>query len=614
MCGIAGIHLKDPGFVKQHAGLENFSNALLLGIESRGRRATGFVAAQEKGRGTVIEKSDMCASDFIKVRRDLPRGARTVLLHTRLDTKGDPKNNDNNHPVVCKSTFATHNGAIYNDDELFENYALERKAQVDSEVIPALLNKIGLDKPEDALTAFQGSMAIAAFDPIRYPDQLLLAKGEYSPLVVVENDDFIVWASEKKAIEDAWALVLGTPPKWKRYQFFKAGEYWLINQDQTVTKGEFDVLNGWEERNRRRAQRNGGGGRTVGVQVTHRNTHAGWGTSWEDSGWGSDADYGSRTIQYPRHRNEDQWTTRTDLREHVEVLRKAGRGQCCVMGQAAPADVHAAARGTVVWVRCTGCKEKVLKDQIHTSLSWGRMCLDCYEVAIKIAQAKNDPKNLLTTDEKRQINNWTKVESMIHRKALGKIAKEIELPEETIEWLVFRAPTTFTTKHKNANDLAAELDDRYQIVTARLFEEHGIDDATDTAQTVERGTTEVTPRIDPFVNCASHHEVFRSSQGCSQCAKAFKEQEVSVFLLPMPERTNCITCKANGRIQRGKMRLGGLIFCNKHWKECHNGDGLKAVATDEEGTRHCHYCSRGQKGLLFDGNAKNFGAEIAEVQ
>ena len=33
MCGIAGVYLKNPDFVKQHEGLETFVNALYLGIE-----------------------------------------------------------------------------------------------------------------------------------------------------------------------------------------------------------------------------------------------------------------------------------------------------------------------------------------------------------------------------------------------------------------------------------------------------------------------------------------------------------------------------------------------------------------------------------------------------
>ena len=612
MCGIAGIHLKNPGFVKEHAGMENFANALLLGIEPRGRRATGFVATKARGRGTVVEKADMCASDFIQVRKELPRGTRTVLLHTRLDTKGDPKNNENNHPVVCKSTFTVHNGSIYNDDELFENYSLERKAQVDSEVIPALINKTGLDKAPDALTCFQGALAIATIDPIRFPDQLLLAKGEFSPLVAVENDDFIVWASERKAIEEAWALVLGTPPQWKRYDFFKEGEYWLIEEDQSITRGRYDVSSAWEERRRRREERRG---TTTGVQVTTPQRTYGW------NGWPVGSDYDGDEHDFGRHgsgrvtghRVEASWTYRKDLKGPVEELRKAGKGQVILMGEHSPADVHAAARGTVVWVRCTGCQERVLKDHVHESMSWGKMCNDCYSVAIDIARQQSNPRNLLTEDERRKINNWTKIESMIHRKALSKVAEEVDLTEETIDWLVFRAPATFTAKHKNVNDLAAELDDRYQIETAKLFAEHGIQDSTSVAQTVERGTQEVAPRKDPFVNCAKHYEVFRASEGCSRCAREFNKPE-SVFRSPQPEKVICRVCKAKGRIQRGKFRLGGLIFCNKHWKECHDGDGLKAVATSTDGTRYCHYCARGKKGLLFDGSHANFGAELSEIK
>src|SRR4051812_27560057 len=120
MCGIAGVHLKNPNFVKSHEGLEAFINALYLGIESRGRRATGIVAVEAGGKVGTFEKADITASDFIEIRDPLPENVRTILCHTRFDTKGDPKDNKNNHPVLYGSTFAIHNGAIFNDDKLFE--------------------------------------------------------------------------------------------------------------------------------------------------------------------------------------------------------------------------------------------------------------------------------------------------------------------------------------------------------------------------------------------------------------------------------------------------------------------------------------------------------------
>jgi hypothetical protein len=82
MCGIAGFHIKDPKYVKKHAGVELMVNKLLLGIENRGRHATGFVATTFDGR-VVTDKADKTAALFIKDREIIPANVQTVLLHTR---------------------------------------------------------------------------------------------------------------------------------------------------------------------------------------------------------------------------------------------------------------------------------------------------------------------------------------------------------------------------------------------------------------------------------------------------------------------------------------------------------------------------------------------------
>jgi hypothetical protein len=207
MCGIAGIHFKNPrnrGMTK--AQLETYVNELLRGIEARGKDATGIVAVN--GRGPVLQKADTAAWNFTNWRRKLPRGTRTVLCHTRWATQGKPEINDNNHPVVRGSTYVTHNGHIGNDDDLFAEYGFERIAQVDTEIIPALLDHYGLDKAHLALQRLDGNAAIAAVDPVRFPNQVILAKGWTSPLIRFETPEFITWASEAWVIRAALKVAL----------------------------------------------------------------------------------------------------------------------------------------------------------------------------------------------------------------------------------------------------------------------------------------------------------------------------------------------------------------------------------------------------------------------
>ena len=222
MCGIAGIHVKDNALGR--FPVDRLLDPLLLKIEHRGKEATGYVAVTESG-DIAHEKGPQIASDFIKTRKRLPSKVRTLLLHTRLSTKGDPDKNENNHPVIYGSCYATHNGIIRNDDEVFEKLDIERTAEVDSIAIPAAFNYHGfgaLDDIKDALEELGGLYAIAAIDPEQKPGRLVLAKGPASPLWVLNHPKAIVWASTRSAIEDAWGGILGTPPK--RKANFKNGK------------------------------------------------------------------------------------------------------------------------------------------------------------------------------------------------------------------------------------------------------------------------------------------------------------------------------------------------------------------------------------------------------
>lgn len=242
MCGIAGIYLNTPNDPKlpPQDEREAFINGLLKGIEHRGQDATGIVAVQRASTQPWLEKADITASTFIQYRRPLPEEARIVLCHTRAATKGSPTNLDNNHPVVYKTCFVTHNGHIRNDDDLFEDKKLERIAQVDSEIIPALIDKHGLDKVHLALQQLEGGFAIAAIQPEKHPDVLVLAKGRNSPLVYLETEQGLIWASVRSAIKDAWKEVWGQSPSDDVFQELKEGEL-LYVEDGKIEKLEFKV-------------------------------------------------------------------------------------------------------------------------------------------------------------------------------------------------------------------------------------------------------------------------------------------------------------------------------------------------------------------------------------
>jgi len=213
MCGIIGIHFKDParpGITRDN--LEFLVDELLLGIEHRGRDATGVLAVPRTGE-PVLLKADIPASQFVQYRDYLPGDLRTILGHTRFATQGDATEMGNNHPVQYETCFAIHNGHISNDTELFIEHSLERLHEVDSEIIPALFRKYGLDKAHLALQELEGGFATAVVDPVHFPGVTVLAKGWSSPCEVLETKNALIWASTKQAIRDAAKEVLGFMPK-----------------------------------------------------------------------------------------------------------------------------------------------------------------------------------------------------------------------------------------------------------------------------------------------------------------------------------------------------------------------------------------------------------------
>lgn len=206
MCGIAG--LKRMGKDSEPINIVQVQT-LLMKIQHRGGDASGIAIQREDGT-VVVYKAPTIAWKFLAeeetrkfLEEQLP-GAMTVLLHTRLATLGEPRFNENNHPVFAGKVAVTHNGMIQNHWDLFRDMKLERKAKVDTDVIRAILDEHGLTREGiKQLGRMRGSAAIAAVSP-EQPDVLLLSRVG-SPLVMgmLENSSQLIWASEKEAIHAA---------------------------------------------------------------------------------------------------------------------------------------------------------------------------------------------------------------------------------------------------------------------------------------------------------------------------------------------------------------------------------------------------------------------------
>ena len=163
MCGLVGIVLGDG---HRGAHLETIKSLFvrnLLANEERGKEATGVAVLDNEGTFSV-EKSPVRASEFVKSKLFLDfmtyrvnEKTVTLLGHTRRPTKGTPKNNNNNHPIVVGDTVGIHNGTITNDDDIFlsrdrrRNRKRKRIGSVDSEAIFTLMDEVG---PPESIEAY----------------------------------------------------------------------------------------------------------------------------------------------------------------------------------------------------------------------------------------------------------------------------------------------------------------------------------------------------------------------------------------------------------------------------------------------------------------------------
>jgi hypothetical protein len=100
----------------------------------RGRDSSGLILARNDSDYRVLR------ADY-DVRKLLGRTQLSectlALGHSRLITNGL----SNNQPVIRSDVFVIHNGIIVNNDELWSQLQLERKLEIDTEIIAAIVEK-----------------------------------------------------------------------------------------------------------------------------------------------------------------------------------------------------------------------------------------------------------------------------------------------------------------------------------------------------------------------------------------------------------------------------------------------------------------------------------------
>lgn len=251
MCGIAGI----VRWGKQPISEETLA-ILLVGNEHRGNDAAGIAIQQENGTIDIL-KQDCPGWKLVLspeyeafIKKYLQKDSRCVLLHARGASQGNPRDNNNNHPMSAGAGAVVHNGVIRNDDFLFTQNKLERKAETDSDILRAIVDSTGITKDTiKKIGTATGSGTIAALHP-DFPGQLLLIRSG-NPLTLASNEDFFYFSSEKATLHKACRPFVKRMGMWFQAQkpnvdFANMANHvgWIIGPKGLIEHAPCEICNG----------------------------------------------------------------------------------------------------------------------------------------------------------------------------------------------------------------------------------------------------------------------------------------------------------------------------------------------------------------------------------
>ncbi|MGE0566592.1 MAG: glucosamine 6-phosphate synthetase [Bacteroidia bacterium] len=188
MCGIFGIISKNKIEKKE-------LKSLVIHAQQRGKDSSGLIFLDDTRY--AIHRADFSINKLL--RNTKLYNSRVVFGHSRLITNGL----SDNQPVIRDNIFLLHNGIIVNDNQIWNTLSVERKFQIDSEVIIGIalehlqagdsINNLA----EEIFSKCKGIVSCALL--LQDLGKLILISNNGS-LYVGEKNESIYFASEKYAL------------------------------------------------------------------------------------------------------------------------------------------------------------------------------------------------------------------------------------------------------------------------------------------------------------------------------------------------------------------------------------------------------------------------------
>ncbi len=240
MCCLFG--LLDPRLRFTGAQKTRMLHALATAAEARGTDASGIAYNDPAAHTLRVIKAPVPGR---RLRFHIPSGALAVMGHTRLTTQGDAKKNRNNHPFTGRvggTRFAfAHNGMLYNDQELRQQFALpETGIETDSYAAVQLLEQQGsleFDSLRFVAEQLEGSFTFTVLDS---KDNLFIIRGD-NPLFLLHfpKSGLYLYASTREIVYKALEM-LSQPAKEGTSVNIRCGEMLKIDRAGMVTRASFD--------------------------------------------------------------------------------------------------------------------------------------------------------------------------------------------------------------------------------------------------------------------------------------------------------------------------------------------------------------------------------------
>lgn len=214
MCGQVGVIFGTKQRRRDEIDYIRWAFTRMLELsEERGPHATGMAWVKTDGSHQIY-KQPIRAHELVREKlfqellEQVDTNTTVLMGHTRWRTRGSEFNNRNNHPIKAGIVIGTHNGTIYNADQLFRRFGLPRHAEVDSELIFRLADRfahegpIDLDGMKKALAHCRGQIS-AVLTSCLDPKTITVIKGNKPLCLRVHRQRRVVFYASNPAFIDS---------------------------------------------------------------------------------------------------------------------------------------------------------------------------------------------------------------------------------------------------------------------------------------------------------------------------------------------------------------------------------------------------------------------------